>query len=187
MKDYLDELLDYYGIKRTNRKGIWIKTDKGTIIPFTFDIKKEDNMQEKIRIKQFYFNKFNNAWEWNLEILDKELALKGKGYEILPYKNNKEYIYIKYLDNGTYKLYDTGRTLTNKEIAELRNYINEDINYKNRYYYVYLSLYNNYSIYSAFDNGNEIDKQRKETGNYYKTYAQAEKVWNKIKQVLKEG
>lgn len=186
MKDYVIDLLNYYGIERTDRKGIWVKTDEGTIIPF-INIKKENNMQEKIRIKKFYFNKYNNAWEWNLEILDKELALKGKGYEILPYKNNKEYIYIKYLDNGTYKLYDTGKCLTEREIEELRNYINEDINYSNQYYYIYSLLCDKYSILSSFDTDNEIDKQRKETGNYFKTYAQAERVWNKIKQIMKEG
>ncbi|QBJ04120.1 hypothetical protein [Fusobacterium phage Fnu1] len=187
MKEYLDELLDYYDVKRTNRKGIWIKTKDGNIIPFDFDIKKEDNMQEKIRIKQFHFYETNNTWEWNLEILDKELSLKGRDYEILPY-NNKEYIYIKYFYDRTYKLYDTGKGLTDEEINELRDYINEDINNtNNKYYYIYIPMYNNNAILEDRDDSTNVDKQRKEMGNYFKTYEQAEKVWNILQQVLKDN
>lgn len=47
MKDYLDELLDYYDIERTDKEGIWVQTDEGSIVPFIFDNKKEDNMKEK--------------------------------------------------------------------------------------------------------------------------------------------
>lgn len=144
-------------------------------------------MKEKIKIKQFYNIDGINTGEWNLEILDKELALKGKGYEILPYKEGKEYIYIKYFNNGTYRLYDTGKCLTDKEIVELKRYIDEDINYSNKYYYIYLSLYEKNSIHTDFDIGSVIDKQRKEIGNYYKTYEQAKQVWDRIKQILKES
>ena len=70
---------------------------------------------------------------------------------------------------------------------ELKRYIDEDINYSNKYYYIYLSLYEKNSIHTDFDIGSVIDKQRKAMGNYYKTYAQAERVWNKIKQILKES
>ena len=187
MKDYLDELLDYYDIERVDKEGIWVKTDEGSIVPFIFDNKKEDIMKEKLRIKQVYNINGISTGEWNLEILDKELALKGKGYEILPYKEGKEYIYIKYFNDGTYRLYDTGKCLTDKEIVELKRYIDEDINYSNKYYYIYLSLYEKNSIHTDFDIGSVIDKQRKAMGNYYKTYAQAERVWNKIKQILKES
>ena len=187
MKDYLDELLDYYNIERVDKEGIWVKTDEGSIVPFIFDNKKEDIMKEKIRIKQFYNINGISTGEWNLEILDKELALKSKGYEILPYKEGKKYIYIKYFNDGTYRLYDTGKCLTDKEIVELKRYIDEDINYSNKYYYIYLSLYEKNSIHTDFDIGSVIDKQRKAMGNYYKTYAQAERVWNKIKQILKES
>lgn len=187
MKDYLDELLDYYDIERVDKEGIWVKTDEGSIVPFIFDNKKEDIMKENLRIKQVYNINGISTGEWYLEILDKELALKGKGYEILPYKEGKEYIYIKYFNDGTYRLYDTGKCLTDKEIVELKRYIDEDINYSNKYYYIYLSLYEKNSIHTDFDIGSVIDKQRKAMGNYYKTYAQAERVWNKIKQILKES
>ena len=40
MKECIDELLDYYGIERTDKEGIWVKTDKGAIVPFNFDNKK---------------------------------------------------------------------------------------------------------------------------------------------------
>lgn len=187
MKDYLDELLEYYDIERTDKEGIWVQTDEGSIVPFIFTNKKEDIMKEKIKIKQFYNIDGINTEEWNLEILDKELALKGKGYEILPYKEGKEYIYIKYFNNGTYKLYDTGKCLTDKEIVELKRYIDKDINSSNRYYYIYLALYEGNAICTDFDIGSVIDKQRKEIGNYYKTYEQAKQVWNKIQQVFKES
>ena len=50
MRNYLDDLLDYYSIDRTDKEGIWVKTDKGAIVPFNFDNKKEDNMKERIKV-----------------------------------------------------------------------------------------------------------------------------------------
>lgn len=144
-------------------------------------------MQEKIRIKKSCFIDSNNTWEWYFEILDENLELKGIGYEILPYKNSTEYIYIKYFYNGSHKLYDTGKCLSEKELDELQKYIDEDINTDKKYYYIHLSLYPKYAIHTDFDTNKEEDKQRKAMCNYFKTYEQAEKVWNKLQQVLKDN
>ncbi len=186
MKDYLDELLDYYDIKRTDKKGIWVKTKDGNIVPFDYN-EGDGKMSNKIKIKKSYFIASNNTWEWYFEILDKDLELKGRSYEILSYKNDTEYIYIKYFYNGSYKSYDTGKCLSEKELDELQSYIDEDINITNKYYYIYLSSYDNNAVYASVDDNTNIDKQRKAMGNYFKTYKQAEEVWNKIKQILKES
>ena len=188
MKDYLDELLDYYDIERTDKEGIWIQTKDGNIIPFDYN-KGDGKMSNKIRIKKWYVIDVDlGIWKWNFEILDENIKLKDTGYEILPYKNNTEYIYIKYYDNGTYRLWDTGQGLSERDIEELQRYIDEDINNKTiKYYYIYIPMYSNNAILDDRDNGTVVDKQRKAMGNYFKTYKQAKQVWDRIKQILKES
>ena len=40
-KDYLDDLLDFYDIERTDKEGIWVKTKEGNIIPFDYNFERK--------------------------------------------------------------------------------------------------------------------------------------------------
>lgn len=95
MKECIDELLDYYGIERTDRDGIWVKTDKGAIVPFTFDTKKEKRMRD-IKI-------INIVDDFSFEEIVNPIRVEKGSNEIIYSQENYDRNVI-ILDNPKYKV-----------------------------------------------------------------------------------
>lgn len=178
MRNYLDELLDYYDINRTDKEGIWVKTDKGAIVPFNFDNKKEDNMKERIKVD--FYEREDNLYEWTLEILDNEYDYSKLGYKIF-HISGYDYILVALDDNNrnNTKIYSTTDRIYYYDTLEIKEIVEEI----NRGYY-YIDISDKVSIAIDYDRDLDIDRNRKRLNNYFNNYKEAQDKYDKIINIL---
>lgn len=168
MRNYLDDLLDYYNIDRT---------DKGAIVPFNFDNKKEDNMKERIKVD--FYERGDNLYEWTLEILDNEYDYSKLGYKIFNI-SGYDYILVALNDirNNT-KIYSTTDRIYYYDTLEIKEIVEEI----NRGYY-YIDISDKVKIAIDYDRDLDIDRTRKRLNNYFNTYKEAQDKYDKIMNIL---
>lgn len=177
MRNYLDDLLDYYDINRTDKEGIWVKTDKGAIVPFNFDNKKEDNMKERIKVD--FYEREDNLYEWTLEIIDNEYDYSKLGYKIL-HISGYDYILVALNDNrNDTKIYSTTDRIYYYDTLEIKEIVEEI----NRGYY-YIDISDKVKIAIDYDRDLDIDRNRKRLNNYFNNYKEAQDKYDKIINIL---
>lgn len=137
-------------------------------------------MRERVKVS-FYLPEENEyLYAWSFESI-KDYDFERLGYELYNIGTN-DYILVQYDKEDKYntKIYSTTQKVTHYGMEEIK----EIVDCINRAYF-YIDISDKVSIVLDYDRDLDKDRTRKKLNNYFDSYKEAQKKYNKIIEVIR--